>query len=68
MITKYNLYKESLLNKIKGPSEEEVYNNLEKMSPEKMLIKSVNMEYMKGIKHAINLGANINKLTSTTNF
>ena len=57
---------ESLLNKIKGPSEEEIYNNLEKMSPGKMLIKSVNMEYMKGIKHAINLGANINELTSTT--
>lgn len=31
MITKYKLYKEGLLNKLDGPSEDEIIDNLKKI-------------------------------------
>ena len=59
MITKYNLYKESLLNKISGPSEEEVWDKIKKLNPEDMMVKSINVDLLKGVKLAINNGIDI---------
>lgn len=56
----YKLFKESLLNKLDGPSEEEVFNRLSKMKPKNMLFKSAEIGFLPGIKKAIELGAKFN--------
>ena len=59
MITKYNLYKESLLDKISGPSKEEVTDELDKMTPQKMLNTASEIGNLEYIKKAVELGANL---------
>lgn len=58
MITKYKLYKESLLNKLDGPSEDEIIDNL-KNNPNKLLKYSIENNFKRGIEIALSDGAKI---------
>ena len=53
MIKNYKLFKESLLNKLEGPNEEEIWNNIKEMKPEQMIYKSIQSGLIKGVKLAI---------------
>lgn len=62
MIKKYNQYiKESLLDKLSGPSEEEVINTF-KDNPDKLLKVSLNTDFLKGINIALENGAKIKNI------
>ena len=50
------LVRESIL---KGPSEEEIYSKLENLKPNEVLIKSIEHGFLKGVKKALERGANI---------
>lgn len=56
MIKKYKLFKESLLDHLKGPTEEEIIKNFED-NPDKFLEYSINNEYLRGVKIALDNGA-----------
>ena len=68
MIKNYKLFKESLLNKLDGPSEEEVFNRLSKMNPIEMMFKSAEIGFLPGIKKAIDLGAKFNDTISKEHY
>ena len=53
MIKNYKLFKESLLDKLHGPTEEELLDNLKNMEPNKMLLKSVEVGLLKGVEYAL---------------
>lgn len=59
MIKNYKIFTESLLSKLEGPSEEEIFNNFKDLTPDDMLYKSIDIGFSKGIKKAINFGVNI---------
>ena len=60
MIKKYKLFNESLLNKIKGPTEENIWELIKNYQPNSMLVKSCEIGYLKGVQYAIEHDANIN--------
>lgn len=53
-------YNESLRDKMKPKSDEEILKELGNLSPDEMLLQSINYEYINGVKLAIEKGANIN--------
>ena len=60
MIKKYNEYiKESLLNSLEGPSQQEIIENF-KNNPDKLLKYSIDNEYLEGVELALENGANPN--------
>ena len=61
MIKKYKIFKESLLNKLEGPNEEEVLDSL-KDNPDKLLKVSLDLNFIKGINFALENGAKIKNL------
>lgn len=56
MIKNYKLFKESLLNHLEGPSEEEIWNNIKDTSLSNILLKSLSVGYFPGIIYALNNG------------
>lgn len=54
MIKNFKLYKESLLNKLQGPTEEEILNE----NPDLFLKISIEDDNVEGVKKALNHGAN----------
>jgi hypothetical protein len=63
MIKKYHQYiKESLLDKISGPTEEEIINNLEKMSPNDAMVYSLENNLIDEFEKALSRGADITKI------
>lgn len=60
MIKKYNLFKESLLDKLKGPTEENIWNLIKNYDPDSMLVKSCEIGYLQGVKKSLEMGADIN--------
>lgn len=60
MIKKYNLFKESLLDKLKGPTEEDIWNLIKNYDPDSMLVKSCEIGYLQGVKKSLEMGADIN--------
>lgn len=60
MLKKYNEYiKESLLNRLEGPTQQEIIENL-KDNPDKLLRYSIDNEYLEGVELALENGANPN--------
>lgn len=57
---KENDINESLKDKLKGKSDEEVFNEIKKLSPYDMMVKSVYYNYLDGVKLALKKGADIN--------
>ena len=64
MIKSFKLYKESLLNKLEGPSDQEVIDILKKKYEKNgMLYKSVQDQFLPGIKYALEVRhADINSI------
>ena len=54
-------YNESLRDKMKPKSDEEILKDLGKLSPEEMLLTSIKNNYVNGVKKALERGVNINK-------
>ena len=61
IIKNFKLFKESLLTKLEGPTEEEIWDNLNHLSPDMLLDKSIKIDFLKGIKYAIDNGATLEK-------
>lgn len=58
MIKNYKMFNEGINKYLKGPSEEEIKNNINLMdNPDKMLELSINIDYVDGVNKAINKGA-----------
>ena len=54
MIKKYKQYiKESLLNKLEGPTEEEIFNSVKDLNPDEMLLKACKSDLINLAKYAI---------------
>ncbi len=66
MIKKYKIFKESLLNHLEGPSEEEIWNNIKDTSPYNILLKSLGMNYFYGVKYALNKNISLEGLGRST--
>ena len=59
-IKNYNQFNESLLNKLQGPSEEDVWDNYKSLKPNELLYKSAKSGFLNGVIKAIEMGANVN--------
>jgi len=59
MIKKFNKFNEGLLDKLKGPNDEEIWKILNKLDPKDMMFKSAEIGFYPGIEKAIELGADI---------
>ena len=60
MIKKFNEFiNEDILNKLTGPSKEEIMYSLNTMSPDKALTKSIKLGLLDGVKIAIERGADL---------
>lgn len=60
MLKKYNEYiNESLLNRLEGPTQQEIIENF-KNNPDKLLRYSIDNEYLEGVELALENGANPN--------
>jgi len=58
MIKKYNQFlNEGILDKLTGPSKEEILSNLDNMTPNKALVKSIELDNQPGIYNALKRGA-----------
>ena len=57
MINSYKIFKESLLDKLEGPSEEEFFDYIKDFKPNDILIKSIDIKFKRGIEYAIENGA-----------
>lgn len=55
----YKIFKEGLLNKLQGLSDEEVWNNLKKLSPNNIFSKSCENGFFYGVKKSMEMGADI---------
>ena len=56
MIKKYNQYiKESLLSKLEGPNEEEVWEKLKDQNPIKSIRECIEMGYFEGVKRLFDI-------------
>lgn len=53
VIKNYKLFTESLLNKLEGPSSEELLNNLKKLDSKEVFLKSIELNFDLGIKYAV---------------
>ena len=62
MIKSFKLYNESLLDKISGPSEDEIIKNLED-KPDRLLKVSLRNNSKKGVDYALKNNANVGLLT-----
>ena len=62
MIKNYKQFNESLINKLEGPNEEQIWDYLNglKLNPNDLLIKSSESGFLPGVKKALDNGANIN--------
>ena len=58
MIKNYNKFNEGLIDKLKGYSDEEVWNNLKELGLDKALIKACKINFLYGVKKALEEGAN----------
>lgn len=59
MIKNYKIFTESLLNKLEGPSENDLWNYVKDFNASEMLYKSIKNDFVFGIKKAIDKGAEI---------
>ena len=59
MIKNYEQFNESLRDKLVGPTEDEIMNNLKDLSPDKLLLKSCQIGFIKGIELALEKGADV---------
>lgn len=59
MLKTYKIFKEGLLNKLQGLSDEEVWNNLKKLSPNNIFAKSCESGFFYGVKKSMEMGADI---------
>jgi len=56
MIKKYKEFlNEGVLDNLKGPTEEEIWNEVKDLDPIDMMIKSARIDYLKGVKHALSI-------------
>ena len=63
MIKNYKQHvKESLLDKLKGPTEEDIWNLIKNCDPDSMLVKSCEIGYLQGVKKSLEIGADMVKL------
>lgn len=53
-------YNESLRDKMKPKSDEEILKDLGKLTPKKLLFKSIEYNYLNGVKIALEKGVDIN--------
>ena len=53
IIKRFEQYNESLLNKIEGPNQDEYFEALKKLRPSDMLTKSIQDNFIEGIKYVI---------------
>ena len=58
MIKNYKQFNESLKDKLVGPTEDEVLDNL-KLRPNDLLLKSCKIGFLKGVEIALNRGADV---------
>lgn len=68
MITKFKKFNEGINHLLVGPTEEEIWNDIKDLQPQDMLYKSYDIKYDKGIKYAIEQGADYTKLTNMFNY
>ena len=59
MIKNYKQFNESLRDKLVGPSDDEVMDNLKHLSPDELLRKSCKIGFLKGVEVALKKGADI---------
>ena len=59
MIKNYKQFNESLKDKLVGPTEEEILDNLKELSPNRLLIKSCKIGFLKGVEVSLEKGANV---------
>ena len=59
MIKNYKQFNESLRDKLVGPSEDEIWNNIKDLSPDKILKKCSKIGFFKGVEIALERGADI---------
>jgi len=67
MIKNYKKFNEGLLDKLQGPTQEEIFNNL-KNNPTKLLKYSIDNKFEEGIKYALKNGAEIYEFLRYINF
>lgn len=59
MITKYSLFNESIKHLLKGPTEDEIFDNLKDSTPNELLRKSSKVGFLKGVNYALEKGADL---------
>jgi len=59
MIKKYKQFNEGLLDKLQGPTDEEVMKHFNNLSPSQMLSQACKTDYLPAIKLALSKGGNI---------
>ena len=59
MIKNYKQFNESLVDKLVGSTEDEVWNTIKDLSPNEILIKSCDCGFIKGVIFALDNGANV---------
>jgi len=67
MIKNYNQFNESIKSLLIGPTEEEIWKNFEKMTPDEILILSCKMGYMRGVKKSLEMGSDVNSPAAMVN-
>jgi len=53
MIKKYNKFNEGIKHLLTGPTEQEVFDNLNKLDTGKLMMKSLEINYLEGVKKAL---------------
>ena len=61
MIKNYKQFKEGLRDKLVGPTEDEILYNFKDLSPDKLLVKSCKVDFLRGVEIAIEKGADIHQ-------
>lgn len=59
IIKSYNLFKESLLTKLEGPTEEEIWDNIKNNEPNNIYAISCENSFFYGVKKALEMGVDI---------
>ena len=59
MITRFEKYNENIKSLLVGPTEKEVWDNFKKLSPDQLLLKSSKIGFIKGVKLALDKGADV---------
>lgn len=68
IITKYQQFNESIKSLLVGPTDDEVLDSLKNEEPNVILMKSVNSDFLPGVKYALENGANVNFSDLSTNY